>query len=364
MNERIIARNKQVVIGADVHQKKHVVTAMTPDGEYCHKAKHLSPNKGAWIAYLAKFPGCAVQVVYEAGPQGYNLHDWLVSIREKEGFDVIAVIAPPAMVAKAPGKKAIKTDKRDSAGLIKAWLKKDFVPVVVPDKAKRQERQVVRTRKFFKEQEVSLKNSVRSLLTFQGIPEPEGIVFSERWTQKARKAVEENDITGGRLLQVFEAILSAYLSVEESIKILKKEMKKIIENGECGEVARRLKELVGIGDIAAATIATEVADFRAFRNSEAFASYVGVVPGEYSSGERERKGHITRVGNSRLRSIFVECAWVWLQHDPEAKRIYSRIKAGKEKRKFIAIVALARKLAVKVYHKALNNPPPLGVAAT
>ena len=113
-------------------------------------------------------------------------------------------------------------------------------------------------------------------------------------------------------------------------------------------------ELKGVGPLSAVRIACEVADFAAFKNSDAFASYTGLVPGEHSSGDTVHHGHITKTGNRRLRHIFVECAWMWLRDDPEARRIFNRIRAGKRERTCLAIVALARRLAVMAYHAVLH----------
>jgi transposase len=344
----MIAQDRQIVIGADVHKVNHVVTAMCVDeGEYCHPAKQIGANEHAWREYIGRFPGCRIHVVYEAGPDGYNLHDWIERIRERDGIDVRAEIAPPAQVPKAPAARNKKTDKRDSVSLIHAKMLKSYHPVVVPVEAKREERQLMRSRKFLVKQEVALKSHIRGALRFQGICEPPRRAWSRPWIAGVREAAAAKDTTGF-LKDTLDAFLDLYMAVKDKLKEINKRMKDIVNDGHSNEVALRLKELVGIG---------EVADFTAFRNSEAFASYAGLVPGERSSGEQQRQGRTTRACNHRLKALLVECAWVWLQHDPEAKRIFSRIKAGVDKRKYIAIVALARRLAVKVYHKALDNPP-------
>lgn len=361
MNRDIVAQDRKVVIGADVHTGKHVVTAKTGADTY-DRTQHLHPSKAAWKTYLEKFPGCDMRVVYEAGPNGFNLYDWIGELRAEEGIPVHAVVVPPAQVPKAPGKRAVKTDKRDSRSLIQALELKSFEPVVAPHKAHREERQVVRTRQALKKMETQLKNQIHGIIKFFDIPRPDGNAWTRRWVEALKTNTRQTDATG-HLWAAAASLLEILASVGGEIGVLEKRMKKqIVEKGACGENARKLKKLIGIGDIAAATIATEVADFAAFRNSEAFASYVGVVPGESSSGDRVQRGRITRVGNSRLRRIFVECAWMWIRYDPEARKRYYRIVGGKDKRKYIAIVALARRLAVKAWHAVVNGPPAPAVA--
>jgi transposase len=118
-----------------------------------------------------------------------------------------------------------------------------------------------------------------------------------------------------------------------------------------------LKQQIGIGPVAASVIATEVADFRAFDNSDAFASYTGLVSGARGSGKVMHLGPITKVGNRRLRYVFVESAWTWVRKDPEAKRKYQMLKARCGAKR--AIVAMARRLAVRVYYLALSSMPPI-----
>jgi transposase len=360
MSKKIIAQNEQVVIGADVHTRKHVVTARTADGEY-HGAAHIHPSRAAWEEYLGKFPGCRIHVAYEAGPHGYNLHDWICGIRKESGVDVNVEIAPPAHVPKVPGKKSVKTDKRDSRDLIYAVEMKSFEAVVVPDRRRREERQVLRTRQALVEQRTQLENQIHGAIKFHGIQPPEGNAFTKKWLRPLRGGIAERDTTGCLCLAL-DALLSVLESIDKQIAILDRQVKRIIEEGACGETARKIRELTGIGDISAATIAVEVAGFAAFRNSEAFASYVGLVPGESSSGDSTRRGRITRAGNSRLRRIFVECAWAWLRYDASARKIFFRIMGGKDERKNTAIVALARRLAVKVYHRVVNGPPERAAA--
>jgi len=146
MNKKIVAQNCTVLVGADVHTNSHVVTVkvMREVVGTCR----LSPNKDAWRSFLKRFPGCELHVIYESGPQGFNLYDWLIELRDEyKGGAIYPYIAPPAQVPKAPGRKRMKTDKRDSAALIQAFETKSFRPVVVPDRASREERELVRTRK-------------------------------------------------------------------------------------------------------------------------------------------------------------------------------------------------------------------------
>jgi len=362
MNKRIVAQNRTVLVGVDVHTKSHVVTIKV--GSEIMGTCTLSPNRDAWRSFLKRVPGCELHVVYESGPNGYNLHDWLMELRQEyEGGAIYVYIAPPALVPKAPGKKRVKTDKRDSAALIQALEMKSFRPVVVPDRALREARELVRTREQMMRTRTSLKNKIHGMAKFHGIEYPDqGARWTLKWIEQLAVNVKEADTTGS-LNYAFKMKIKMLKEMTEVIERLDKRIKRLSEKGSCGATARKLTKLPGIGTLSAAIIATEVADFAAFDKSSSFASYVGLVPGESSSGESTHRGHITRAGNRRLRWIFTECAWSWLRNDPEARRIYNRIRAGKTERTRIAIVAMARRLAVKAYHQVMNEHPEHNIAA-
>lgn len=353
MSKRIVAQNEVVVIGADVHMNKHVVTAKAR-GEIVG-TEHLAPTPEAWKTYLKRFPGCDVRVVYESGPQGYNLYDWLSEMRCESETTVSVYVAPPAHVPKAPGKR-IKTDKRDSISLIHALEMKSFRPVVVPDRRVREERELVRTREQMKGAQKRIMNQVHGMIKFHGVRYPESGAWSRAWLSELEANVKAADATGYLLIS-FMTKLEVYRAAAEAIKELDKKIREIAREGEKREVAVKLQKIPGVGWHSAAIIATEVADFGAFNNSGCFASYVGLVPSEHSSGDCVKRGRITKAGNHRLRRIFIECAWVWIRYDEEARRQYCRIRMGKRERTKIAITAVARKLAVKTYHMARNHPP-------
>lgn len=354
MSKKIVAQNEAVVIGADVHMSKHVVTVKARNEIV--GTTHLAPNPEAWRTFIKKFPGCDVHVVYESGPQGYNLSDWLTEM-ECEGETRVSVyIAPPALVPKAPGSK-MKTDKRDSIALIQAFEMKSFRPVVVPSKRTREERELGRTREQMKDMQKQVKNKIHGMVKFHGVKYPESGKWSRAWLTGLETNVRTADTTGYLLIS-FKAKLDLYNMTVESIKALDKKILEIAKKGNCQDTARKLERIPGVGWHSAVVIATEVADFKAFDNSGCFASYVGLVPREHSSGDSIKRGHITKTGNHRLRRTFIECSWSWIRYDKEARRQYNKIRMGKQERTKIAITAMARKLAVKVYHIARSEEFP------
>lgn len=235
MIKNIVAQNEAVVIGADVHMNKHVVTVKV--GKEIIGTSHLSPNTESWRTFLKRFPGCEIHVIYESGPQGYNLYDWLTEMNRQRESNVRVYIAPPALVPKAPGKN-VKTDKRDSVSLIQAFEMKCFRPVVVPHKTTREERELTRMRDQMKNMQKQIKNHIHGMVKFHGVKYPD----CGRWSRALLMSLEANiksaDTTG--LLQfLFSGKLNLYKTTVEAIAALDK---KIFENHEKRQMLRDCTE--------------------------------------------------------------------------------------------------------------------------
>jgi transposase len=103
----------------------------------------------------------------------------------------------------------------------------------------------------------------------------------------------------------------------------------------------------GVGPITALAVVLTLGPVERFASARKVASYVGLIPAEYSSGARQKLGHISKQGNPFLRWILVESATVAVRHDPEMKRMYWRLVERRGKP--IAKVAVARKLLTRLY---------------
>ena len=123
-----------------------------------------------------------------------------------------------------------------------------------------------------------------------------------------------------------------------------------------------LKQVPGISILSAMILLTEIGDIGRFFSQEKFASYLGLVPSEYSSGDKVRKGSLTGMGHSILRRLFIEIAWVSIRRDPALLEKFDRVRQGKSKTK--AIVAVAKSMANRVRRILMTGEPyVIGVVA-
>jgi transposase len=109
---------------------------------------------------------------------------------------------------------------------------------------------------------------------------------------------------------------------------------------------RLLRSIPGVGRRLSEAFVAAVDDPGRFRNGRQVGSYFGLTPRQYQSGGSDRSGRISGQGNRLVRGLLVEVAWLGLRHNPWMRAIYERVCRGSRSRKKIAIVAVARRLAV------------------
>jgi transposase len=113
----------------------------------------------------------------------------------------------------------------------------------------------------------------------------------------------------------------------------------------------------GIGPRTAEVVAAYVDRPKRFKNARQVSAYAGLVPRQYQSGLTNRLGRITRRGPRLLRKMLVEAAWVMLRYNDWAKRTFARLTKGQRTRRKQALVALARKLLVRLWAMMRDGVP-------
>lgn len=112
--------------------------------------------------------------------------------------------------------------------------------------------------------------------------------------------------------QHYRAVLA---SRQAELRALEVDLLPYAQSGPFADAVPRLAAYRGVTELGALTLATEVGDWRRFASAMTFMGFTGLIPSEYSSGGRERRRHVTKTGNSHLRTQLVESAWAY-QHQP------------------------------------------------
>lgn len=296
-----------------------------------------------------KFPGCRIQVIYEAGFSGFDLHDQLLA------DDWECVVTPPHTVTQEKCNKQ-KNDRIDCRRLAKNLENGDYRTCFVPDKELREDRQISRTYGQVQKDIVRVCNRIRRTLEFHGLDK---LLPSGRWSGAAYQHLKQR-LEGMKISRSLEISFGVMIRELENLRQLQKELLLELRNLGKSDRYRKsvdlLKSAPGIGILTATRLTLEWGDMSRFQRKEAFASFLGLIPSDYSSGEQERRGHITKQGNRWVRSWLVEAAWRAIKYDPvlldKFRRVLSR--SGSKKK---AIVAVARKLAMRLRWVLLEGKP-------
>jgi len=134
--------------------------------------------------------------------------------------------------------------------------------------------------------------------------------------------------------------------------------RKVLELSRSGKYRNRVKLLrsvPGIGILITMEILVELQEMERFQRADELASYIGLTPSEFSTGQYVRQGRITRCGNKRVRTCLGEASWILIQKDPGMRKDYDRLKQGKGAKR--AIIAMARHLIIRIRRILLDQEP-------
>ena len=355
-----------LMVGADVHDGSIVTkTAAGVEESRRNSWRNWSLGRKAMIAGLKKMASekGAEQVVfvYEASGVGFGLHDEL-----KEAGIECFVLAP-TKVQRSVQEKRQKTDDKDAERALTALrshlLAGAPLPKVwVPDPETRDDRELVRARLDVGKKLTTEKAQVRCLLKRNGIEKAEEA--GKTWTRVFRKWLDSLT-RGEKMGWGAQCALATLLRQIESLEKEEKSLDVLIE--ELSETPRhkeKVGELVGwsgVGLLVAIVFLTEMGDLKRFRNRRQVGAYLGLVPSSHESGESDdRKGHITRQGSPRLRKVLCQAAWARIRTNAKEREAYDRIVARNPKHRKIAVVAVMRRLGIRLWHAAMEAPTKTG----
>jgi transposase len=294
-------------IGLDVHAQTIAVAVAEPDGEV--RSLGVIPNRLESIRKLVNKLGPAegLRVCYEAGPTGYVLY-W-----ELTGLGVKCEVVAPTLVPVKAGDR-VKTDRRDALKLARSYRAGDLTAVWVPDAAHEALRDLVRAREAAKKDQLRARHRLGKFLLRQGRRPATKI---KAWTQKHLTWV--NTVHFEHAAQ--EVTLLDYLNEVEHMADRLERLERGIDDAvnaapeRMRAVIEALQALRGIAQVSAVTIVAEVGTLSRFAKPRQLMGYSGAVASEDTSGERTRRGGITKTGNAHLRRIVIEAAWAY-QHRP------------------------------------------------
>ena len=242
-----------------------------------------------------------LRACYEAGPTGYVLYWQLTEL----GVEC-AVIAPTLVPVKAGDR--VKTDRRDATKLARCHRAGDLTPARVPDAGSEALRDLVWAREVAKQDQLRARHRLSKFLLRTGQRPAAGMkawtLGYMAWVRQLRFQQVAQESTRLDYLPEVEHMAERVKRLEQAITEAVK-----LASAALQEVIRGLQALRGVAQISAVTIAAELGNISRFNTPRQLMGYSGVVPSEDSSGQRTRRGSITKSGNAHLRRIAIEAAW-------------------------------------------------------
>lgn len=273
-----------------------------------------------------------VRVGLEAS--GYSR--WYEEMLEELGIELW--VGDPARIRKAAPRQQ-KTDRNDARLLLQLLEENRFPRIWVPDRTTRDLRQLLMHRHHLVTMRRSISNQLQAIALNQGIQRKKAL-----WNQQGRQLLQSLALPPWTT-QRRDELLHLREQWDREIALYDRV---VLEQAEANPEARFLmRHQPGVGPITALTVVLTLGPVQRFASARKLASYAGLVPAEYSSGARQRLGHLSKQGNPFLRWVLVESATVAVRHDPEMKRSYWRLVERRGKP--IAKVAMARKLLTRLY---------------
>jgi transposase len=320
-------------IGIDVHKTNSQICILTSDGELIEK--RMRTNRERFRVVLGN--RAPAQILIESSTES----EWVARCLEQLGHEVI-VADPNYAPMYAHRTRKIKTDRRDARALAEACRQGNYRRAHRTSDEQRHVRGHLVVRESLVQTRTKWICVVRSLLRRDGLRIRSG------GTPSFVERVAELDLPRP-LRQEIAPILRLMLHLNRQIKRADEGLKKIVRQD---PVVRRLCTAPGVGPVTATSFVATLDTAERFAGAHQVQAYLGLVPREYSSGEKQHRGRITKAGNRRTRSLLVEAAWAVVRRGkrPEWQPLRAWVeKIAARRGKCIAVVALARKLAGYLY---------------
>ena len=323
-------------VGLDVHARTIEVSVLR--GGTKDREEWRLENEERAVRALARRlrheGGGAVVCCYEAGPTGFALQRRL----EAEGVEC-RVIAP-ALIPRRPGDR-VKTDRRDARKLAEL-LRADLLTAVHPPTIDQEAvRDLCRAREDAVTDRTRARHRLAKLLLRRGIA-----YDGRNWTLRHRRWLLTLRFEHPAAQATFDDYLRALEGVEERLRTLEQELAACAASDDYREAVGLLRCFRGVDTVTALTVLAELGDVTRFGSARQLMSYLGLTPSEHSSGARQRRGPITKTGNSHVRRILVESAWHY-RHPP---RVGAALRKRREGQPGWAVV-LADRAQTRLYRR-------------
>ena len=322
-------------VSFELSKRKWLLTLLSPGSDKMSKYTVAGGDWNTLIALLMQAKAKAearigqpvgIVAIHEAGLDGFSVHRML----ERNGVE--SHVVDPASIAVPRRKRRAKSDRIDGETLLRtlmAWKRGEprvCSMVVPPSPEDEDRRRLSRERQTLISERIQHTNRIRGMLMAEGIADFDPLRRDRRERLEALRTPDGRAVPPNlkarivREIERIEVLMRQIGEIEAERDALLRTKQKVgaeaVPGTCCENPAVMLMRLKGIGPEFATVLWLE-AFFRRFGNHRQLSAYVGLAPTPWKSGKIDREQGISQAGNPRLRTIGIELAWMWLQHQPE-----------------------------------------------
>lgn len=323
--EIITQTEKVLYVGIDVHKDTYSLCCFDfSKNELSDEMTIKATTKGV-IKYLEAIKKKHKEEVlfacgYEAGPTGYGLCRGL----QQAGYG--CVVMAPTTMSNPNGKKRVKTDRIDARSIARILAYKSYSQVHLPDEETEALKEYTRARDAKMKMLKKAKQELLSFLLRNGKTYPES---GNYWTENFFKWIKTVQFTDKWMQETFNEYLAEVYSLKSKVELMDAKIREIAELEIIKDKVDKLVCFAGIDVTTAVATVVEIHDFTRFATAAQFVSFLGLCPGEDSSGKTKTMLPLTKAGNRRVRTLFCESAKAIKRTNPygqKSKRIQARQK--------------------------------------
>ncbi len=303
---------KIAYVGIDYHQNTLSIAVRVQGKKKIDETIRLRNEDKIIRKYMKKLSEkFTIRACYEASCSGYYFQ------RKMKSWGYHCEVIAPSSIPKKRGDRR-KNDFRDALNLAQNYANGTLSIVHLPTEEEESARSLVRCRSALKKTEKGAKHQINSLLLAQGLRWPRS-----NWTFQHRKWLWELKMPNEYLQLVLDEHLAHLDYLQTRIKYLDEQIEQLAESEIYEPAVKKLRAFKGIGTLSAMLFIVEITDFRRFPTPRALMAFLGLIPSEQSSGDKQRGGPITKTGNPRCRTQLIEC----VQHYVKKPQISYLMKA-------------------------------------
>lgn len=327
-------------IAIDLGGRESQICVRNDQGEILEERRHPTARLGRYLA--KRKPGG--RVLLETCSEAFAIAD----VAQECGHQVRVV--PGSLVrALGVGERKLKNDQRDARKLSEMDCRMEVPSVHIPSQERRDQQARVTARQALVEVRTKLVNTVRSFFRtkaysqVKATPKTLAKNVRESWIEKSEAVPDYIE----HLLCVLENLNEQISKADDALK----------ELAGTDAVCKRLQTMPGVGPVTSVCFAATIDVVGRFENAPQLTSYLGLVPGENTTGFKTRRISLTKAGSSRVRWTLVQAAWTMVRTRPQDPMVLWFQAVSLRRGKKIAIIALARKMAGVLYAMWRDGQP-------